>query len=80
MSIDSSDTESGDRELSICNSGSSNTSDASAQVKTSLGVELDTDEHDINEFKAMFMSKGPTHKTRPIYSSTPLISSQQQHQ
>jgi hypothetical protein len=82
MSIDSNDIDSTSKESSSSDSAYSNRSNTFSQGKTSSARQFDIedDEDDIDEFKAMFMSKAYTSKTRPNYASTPLIRSQHHNQ
>ena len=74
MSIDSNDVGSGDKESSASDS-CFNTSYTSTQVKPSQGdpFNVGDDDDDTDEFQAMFMSNRSSSKSRPNYSSTPLV-------
>ncbi|CAF5005139.1 unnamed protein product [Rotaria sp. Silwood1] len=76
MSIDSNDTDSGQQELSMSNSCSSNRSYEDKNVKTSTASQFDIADDDTSEFEAMFMPKTPRLKAKSNYNSTPLVRSQ----
>jgi hypothetical protein len=78
MSIESNDIDSSNQELSNSNSGHSNTSNIGTQAETisATQLDIDDDEDDLDEFKAMFMSNAYTSKSHRNYASTPLVRSQ----
>jgi hypothetical protein len=82
MSIDSNNISSDNQELSTSGSCRPDTSNIGIPGKISSAGQFhiddddDDDDDDSDEFKGMFMYNTLTSKTRPSYTSTPLVRSQ----